>query len=169
MKEDHQSLSKHKHKRKKLSKKRCWICKSPFHFKKSCPKMRCYYCRRLGNIAANCRDKKIDFIYERLIEDLKRREEDKKERIERAIKKKEQRETELAIIKKRAEKLECELKKGPSGEVWMVKWNGIELGEYYGPGLLSPTISKFRQGEFNQKFIYYLVEKACSLSKFSNI
>ena len=100
---------------------------------------------------------------------MKIREKDKKERIERAIKRKEQRETELAIIKKRAEKLECELKKGPSGEVWMVKRNGIELGEYYSSGLLSPTISKFRQGEFNQKFIYYLVEKACSLSKFSNI
>jgi hypothetical protein len=50
--------------------------------------MRYYYCRRLGHIAANCRDKKIDFIYERLTEDLKKREEDKKERIERAIKKK---------------------------------------------------------------------------------
>ena len=82
-------------------------------------------------MAAKCRDKKIDYIYERLIEDLKRREEDKKERIVRAIKRKEQKETELAIIKKRAEKLECELKKGPSGEVWMVKWNKIELGEYY--------------------------------------
>ena len=63
---------------------------------------------------------------------MKRREEDKKERIERAIKRKEQRETELAIIKKRAEKLECELKKGLSGEVWMVKWNGIELGDIMG-------------------------------------
>ena len=38
MKEDHQSLSKHKHKRKKHSKKRCWICKSPFHFKKKLSK-----------------------------------------------------------------------------------------------------------------------------------
>ena len=73
MKEDHQSLSKYKHKRKKLSKKRWWICKSPFHFKKSCPKIWCYYCRRMGHIASNCRDKKIDFIYERLIEDLKTR------------------------------------------------------------------------------------------------
>ena len=129
--------------------------------------MRCYYCRRLGHIAANCRDKKIDYIYERLKEDLKRRVKDKKERIERAIKRKEQRETELAIIKKRAEKLECELKKGPSGEVWMVKWNRIELGEYYRPGLLSPTISKFRQGEFNQKFIYYLVEKLLLIKIFN--
>ena len=38
MKEDHQSLSKYKHKRKKHSKKRCWICKSPFHFKKKLSK-----------------------------------------------------------------------------------------------------------------------------------
>ena len=48
----------------------------------------------------------------------------------------------------------------------MVKWKGIELGEYYGPGLLSPTISKFRQGEFNQKFIYYLVEKTAPYQNF---
>ena len=48
----------------------------------------------------------------------------------------------------------------------MVKWNGIELGEYQGPGLLSPIISKFRQGEFNQKFIYYLVEKAAPYQNF---
>ena len=42
----------------------------------------------------------------------------------------------------------------------MVKWNYIGLGKYQGPGLLSPIISKFRQGGFKQKFIYYLVEKA---------
>ena len=119
----------------------------------------------MGHITANCRDKKIDYIYERLIEDLKRREEDKKERIERAIKKRTKR-NRTCNNKKRAEKLEYELKKGPSGEVWMVKWNGIELGEYYGPGLLSPTISKFRQGDFNQKFIFYLVEKSAPYRNF---
>ena len=38
MKEDHQSLSKNKHKRKKHYKRRYWICKSPFHFKKKLSK-----------------------------------------------------------------------------------------------------------------------------------
>ena len=38
MKEDHQSLSKHKHKRKKLSKKMCWICKSPFSLQRKLSK-----------------------------------------------------------------------------------------------------------------------------------
>ena len=39
MKEDHQSLlSKHKHKRKKISKKRCWICKSPLSLQKKLSK-----------------------------------------------------------------------------------------------------------------------------------
>ena len=41
---------------------------------------------KAGHILANCRDKKIDYICKSLIEDLKRREVDKKERIERAIK-----------------------------------------------------------------------------------
>ena len=91
----------------------------------------------LGYIAAKLQRKKIDFIYGRLIEDLKRRDEEKEERIEKVKWKKDQRETELAIIKKRAEKLKYGLAKGPRRGVWMVKWNGIELGEYQGPGQLS--------------------------------
>ena len=34
----------------------------------------------------------------------------------------------------------------------------IEIGEYQGPELLFSIIPKFWQGEFNQKFIDYLVE-----------
>ena len=51
--------------------------------------MRYYYCRRLGHITFNCREKKIDFIYARLIEDLKKNDEEKEERIEKGKKSKE--------------------------------------------------------------------------------
>jgi len=40
------NLSNHRNKSRK-SKKRCWICKSPNHFKNNCPKIKCFHCHKL--------------------------------------------------------------------------------------------------------------------------
>ena len=43
----------HYHRRKKKT-KRCWVCKSRWHFKRDCPKMKCFYCGRQGHTKKKC-------------------------------------------------------------------------------------------------------------------
>ena len=57
-------LTKHL-KRKKKSRKRCWICRSPIHFKNRCPYIRCFWCHKLGHTKATCDLKMIKYIYHR--------------------------------------------------------------------------------------------------------
>ena len=66
-------LSKHL-KRKKKSRKRCWICRSPAHFKNRCPYIRCSWCHKLSHTKATCHMKMIEYIYHRVKEDCARKE-----------------------------------------------------------------------------------------------
>ena len=50
----HMNLCQYRKKLKHISKKRCWICKSFNHLKKSCPQIRCFYCKKLMHVKANC-------------------------------------------------------------------------------------------------------------------
>ena len=61
-------LSKHL-KRKKKSRKRCWICRSPTHFKNRYLYIRCFWCHKLGHTEATCHMKMIEYIYHRVKED----------------------------------------------------------------------------------------------------
>ena len=42
-------LNKFRHKRKRVSKKGCWTCRSYGLLKNSCPQIRCFYCRKVGH------------------------------------------------------------------------------------------------------------------------
>ena len=42
-------LSSHK-KRRKLSRKKCWICRPTSHFKNKCPYIRCFFCHKKGHM-----------------------------------------------------------------------------------------------------------------------
>ena len=77
-------LCQHKNKIKR-NRSKSWICKSINHYKKQCPKIRCFYCNRMGHIKTNCYFKKIDFIFQRLIDGYKARKERKAEVEERKI------------------------------------------------------------------------------------
>ena len=66
------------HKRKRYSRKRCWVCKSNTHLKKTCPMIRCFYCHRLGHIKANCFMKKVNWLINRVKEDYQNREKRKR-------------------------------------------------------------------------------------------
>ena len=64
--------------------------------------------------------------------------------------KKEQKEYEQKILKLRSKELNSkfELKEG-KGEVQVLQWKGKTIGEYIGPGLIGPTINKFRHNLFD--------------------
>jgi len=44
------------------------VCKSPNHYKRQCPSNRCFYCHMLGQVKADCNKRKINFIFNRLME-----------------------------------------------------------------------------------------------------
>ena len=73
-------------------------------------------------------------------------------------KKKEQKEYEQKILKLRSKELNSkfELKEG-KGEVQVLQWKGKTIGEYIGPGLIGPTINKFRYNLFDLEQIQRLV------------
>ena len=64
----HKDLSKHHKAKPRRSRRRCWICKSPNHYKRQCPSNRCFYCHMLGHVKADCNKRKINFIFNRLME-----------------------------------------------------------------------------------------------------
>ena len=46
--------NKFRHKRKKTSRKRCWVCRSYGHIKNSYPQIRCFYCGKAGHTKNQC-------------------------------------------------------------------------------------------------------------------
>lgn len=112
----HQNLAKHRKKYRK-SKKRCWYCKNPGHFKESCPFIRCFWCHKLGHTKAKCFIRISMELYKRLEHIERKKEHKKKVKMKRE---KEHRES-TGIYKERLKtsnfikqdgkwKLECECK-----------------------------------------------------------
>ena len=50
-------------KKTRKTKRKCWICKSPNHFKKNCPKIKCSHCHKLGHMKEHCYKSKVYFIF----------------------------------------------------------------------------------------------------------
>ena len=106
-------------------------------------------------MVVNCWRKKVDFILQRMKEDLRIRAENiqKNKERNRALK--------LNIIKKRAQYLEGFLKRTEHiGDVYWTKWKEIKLGEYTGLKVLSSTVDKIRSWEYDLKYFNVLTEKA---------
>ena len=153
-------LTKHYQKRKK-SKKRCWICRSPTHFKNRCPHIRCFWCHKFGHVKANCHMKMIEYVYHRVKEDVARKEMKMEQNQMNREKKKEQKQYEKKILQLRVKELNSKYeKKEGKGEVQVLQWKGNTIGEYQGPGLIGPILEKFRRNLFDLDQINRLLEKA---------
>ena len=85
-------LNQHYKKRVKLDKKKCWIYKSKNHLKKKGQKLRCFWFHKLGHLKANCFYRKVNFIFNRLLETYGIRERKKTERKQEQKIKKDQKE-----------------------------------------------------------------------------
>ena len=128
---DIKGLDQTKHlKRKKKSRKRCWICRSPTHFKNRCPYIRCFWCHKLGHTKATCHLKMIEYIYHRVKEDCARKKM-KMEQNQEKREKKEQKEYEQKILKLRSKELNSKFEpKEGKGKVQVLQWKGKTIGEY---------------------------------------
>ena len=43
--------------------------------------MRCFYCRQLGHVKAQCSKKKVDYIYNKLMENYKKQDKKNKKKL----------------------------------------------------------------------------------------
>jgi len=112
-------LSKYHKKKRKKSKKRCWICLSPHHLKRTCPKIRCFHFGKLGHLKTNCFRKKLDYLFQKVKEKYEIEKQSNKLKKELQKQKKEEREKELEIIKLRANHLEFHLEKSLKEKLFM--------------------------------------------------
>ena len=122
--------------------KKCWNCKSRYHYKENCLKIQCFYCREIGHIKANCWRKKLDFIYKILRDNDEKKEKEKKKRRRRKLNKQERRK-QLKIIGNRAMNIDYKLFKTDKGDKNFSFWKGIKIGQILGD---NPPLS------FPQKF-----------------
>ena len=60
-------------------------------------------------------------------------------------------------------------KKEGKGDIQVLIYKGTTAGEYIGPGLLGPTLTKIRQNTFNYEQLNVLVEKATPIKCFNLI
>ena len=160
-------LSKCKRRRKHCRKK-CWNCRSSSHFKNKCPYLRCFFCHKMGHLKKNCHLKMLEYIYNTIREDSARKEMMMIKNKEKREEKKQQKELKKKIIETRAKELNCKLEnKDGKGEVAVLTWKGKTVGEYLGPGLLSPTLNKFRHNLFNIEQLERVIEKAAPTKAFT--
>ena len=76
--------------------------KSFRHLKKSCPQIRCFYCKRLGHEKATCFQRKLNFVFNSLMKDLKKRRQRVEEKEEKEKSKDEEIKRQIKIFQKRA-------------------------------------------------------------------
>ena len=90
----------------------------------------------------------IEYIYQRIKEDITRKE-NKMEENQKRKKKKEHKELQKKILRLSSKGLNSKFEpKNGKGEVQVITWKGITIGEYKGPGLLGTSLEKFRKGRF---------------------
>lgn len=146
----------------KRSRKSCWYCKSPGHFKMNCPYIRCWHCHQLGHVKAKCYKKKVEYIYSRLKGDLEFIDKKRKKKNQKRQKLKE-RKKQIKQIKLRARYSEFKAE----GKNYNLFWKEKKVGTYTGNDLPQLAVNKLRENLFDDKQIFALLKKKAPLKSFT--
>ena len=83
----------------------------------------------------NCHKRMIEYVFHRLKEDIERKKRKMEQNGIERKKKEEIRESQMKVMKNRAQYSSCKLKNVEGkGEVQCLFWKDKEIGEYIGPG-----------------------------------
>ena len=148
-KKEYLPVNQHAKKHAWKSKKKCWYCHSPYHLKKDCKNMQCFYCLRLGHIKANCYKRKIDLIFEWLVQMAKNIKEIQKRRFK----------TQKNVLDKIKESSFVQ----KEGSHYLF-WKDQEVGIYTGPGIPTPTKKLLKHPE-DYKLTEVVVRKGIPIEK----
>ena len=80
--------------------------------------------------------------------------------------KKEQKEMEIKVFQKRANELKVQMEKTEKGDVPMLKWKDLTIGEYTGSLHFNEVIRKFQLNKYNWQKIDLLVERSALYKNF---
>ena len=72
------NLNQYHKKAKRKSKKRCWYCGERTHFKRHCPNLNCFYCHKPGHFKKDCWKRKINILFDKLLQQENKKEKRKK-------------------------------------------------------------------------------------------
>ena len=72
------NLNQYHKKAKRKSKKRCWYCGEKTHFKRQCPNLNCFYCHKPGHLKKDCWKRKINILFDKILQQENKKEKRKK-------------------------------------------------------------------------------------------
>ena len=93
--------------------------------------------------------RKLNFVFNTLTEDIKKRRERVNEKKEKERTKDKEIKFQIKVLQKRDKEIDYGFSKTSKGEVMTAKLNGTIIGKYNGPGIPGSTQKKIASNEFN--------------------
>jgi len=116
-----------------------------------------------GHIKANCYERKVNFIYDKFMEDFSKRKKRQQEKEANELTKDEVIKRQIKIIQKRAKEIEFELVKHEKRGVFEAKIKGLSIGKYIGPRITWIYSRKFPDKQFQLGTYQQTGRENCSL------
>ena len=109
------------------------------------------HCQKRRQIKAVCNKKKVDYIFNKLMECYKIKNK-KMKRKEKRNKQKREKKKQWKIVYHRVQHMTIVLKKKGKGDVQILQWKGQEVGEIIGGFQTEETLKKFQQHQYHKSW-----------------